>query len=364
MAQLAIQGHRTRGKEVIKILEMLGGKNKFNSWGVFKNRFYTIADSRYIIDYSEKDLRISNYIKLTLEEFEKLYPYKVGDKVTLDNKLCTIIWMCWECDNIYYQVQETNGMFIKKVVADQLKPYKEQETIDKTKFPYEIGTRVSVKGTYIDKLATIVGLSYNSCACMQYEIQFDGEDVVVHYPTNLMTPIITEQSMEERDEKTVNHVFDTDIISFDIAQKDKYELDLQGKFEVVLREGKYYVERIKPQYPKDYEECCKVLGISRHYVDIDLPHPYQQKMFNLFKLHICRDAYWKLAGKEMGLDKPWEPDWNNGYVEKYYIYLKQNEIEKSSCFYHCHFLAFPTKEMLDAFFGNFEDLIKECKELL
>jgi hypothetical protein len=33
---------------------------------------------------------------------------------------------------MYYQVQETNGMFTKKVAADELKPYKEQETIDKT----------------------------------------------------------------------------------------------------------------------------------------------------------------------------------------------------------------------------------------
>lgn len=30
---LAIKGHPTRGKEVIEILEMLGGKNKFNFKG-------------------------------------------------------------------------------------------------------------------------------------------------------------------------------------------------------------------------------------------------------------------------------------------------------------------------------------------
>lgn len=380
--KLAIQGHRTRGKEVIKILEMLGGKNKFNSWGVFKHRFYTIADSRYIIDYSEKDLRIYNYIKLTLEEFEKLYPYKVGDKVTLDNKLCTIIWMCWECDNIYYQVQETNGMFIKKVVADELKPYKEQETIDKTKFPYEIGTRVSVKGTHFDKLATIVGLSYNSCACMQYEIQFDGEDIVVHYPTNLMTPINTEQSMEEKDEKTVKHVFNANVISFDIAQKDRYELDLQGKFEVVLREGKYYVERIKPQYPKDYEGCCKVLGIrSDWHLTLELDTPathdlsvtkefdYVAKLESLRKLLICRDAYWKLAGEQMGLANPWEPDYSEEDYEqgcpiKYVIYYTGTHIRKERKCTPSYVLSFPTKEMLVSFYDNFKDLINDCKELL
>ena len=30
---------------------------------------------------------------------------------------------------------------------------------------------------------------------------------------------------------------------------------------------------------------------------------------NLQTLKICRDAYWKIAGEQMGLGKPWEPDW-------------------------------------------------------
>ena len=33
MAQLVIKGHVTRGYEVIEILEMLGGKNKYNLTG-------------------------------------------------------------------------------------------------------------------------------------------------------------------------------------------------------------------------------------------------------------------------------------------------------------------------------------------
>ena len=92
---------------------------------------------------------------------------------------------------------------------------KKQEMIDKTKFPYEIGTRVSVKSPYIKKLATIVGLSYNSCACMQYEIKFDGEDVVIHYPTDLMILATTE----------------------------------------TMGDNKLY-----DKYPSSYEECCFILN--------------------------------------------------------------------------------------------------------
>ena len=39
MVQLAIKGHMTRGEEVIKILEMLGGTNENNCRGIFKRLY-------------------------------------------------------------------------------------------------------------------------------------------------------------------------------------------------------------------------------------------------------------------------------------------------------------------------------------
>lgn len=369
MAQLAIKGHPTRGKEVIQLLETLGGSNKYHFRGDEDEWFILNGNiQRSDLLFDEKGF--------TLEEFEEKFPYKVGDKVLYkpDNKKYFIIKMFWSYDRILYALSDEVCLegcsmpdaLISDVDVLKLQPYKEQETIDKTKFPYEIGTRVLVKGTYFDKLATIVGLSYNSCASMQYEIQFDGEDVVVHYPTNLMTPIITEQSMEEKDEKSANHIFDTEIISFDIAQRDKYELDLQGKFKVVLREGKYYVERIKPTYPKTYEECCKVLGYSGNY-NMILTTDIDCKLFNaLYRIKVCRDAYWKIAGKQMGLGKPWEPDWGDDeWSDMYYISFDGKHIDKEKGYPCCNMiLIFPTAEMRDAFFENFKDLIEQCKELL
>jgi hypothetical protein len=122
----------------------------------------------------------------------------------------------------------------------------------------------------------------------------------------------------------------------------------------------------KPKYPKTYEECCKVIGISRHDVEIDLPQPYQQNMFNLFKLLICRDAYWKIAGEEMGLGKPWEPDWTNEeWPDMAYISYDGKSIDKENGFPCCNMiLIFPTAEMRDAFKENFDPDIEICKELL
>lgn len=149
-----------------------------------------------------------------------------------------------------------------------------------------------------------------------------------------------EETMEERNEKSVNHVFDTEVISFDIAQRDKYELDLQGKFHVVLREGKYYVERIKPQYPKTYEECRKVLGIEEEMI---VHGGWYKHSFirDFYKLLICRDAYWKIAGN-------WKPDYENINQEKWGTARGFS-------------LPFPTKEILDTFNENFEDLVKKCE---
>lgn len=89
MAQLAIEGHKTRGKEVIAILEMLGGINVDNLDGDDMYYYYYITDDKEIdsvlFKYSDDKARI-----FSLEEFEKKYPYKVGDKVLINGDVTDI----------------------------------------------------------------------------------------------------------------------------------------------------------------------------------------------------------------------------------------------------------------------------------
>ena len=89
----------------------------------------------------------------------------------------------------------------------------------------------------------------------------------------------------------------------------------------------------------------------------------QLQLKTLYKLLICRDAYWKIAGEEMGLGKPWKPDWNNGEL-KWCMSYSGNYIEFDQYKSKHHTLAFPTEEMRDAFYENFKELIEQCKELL
>ena len=95
---------------------------------------------------------------------------------------------------------------------------------------------------------------------------------------------------------------------------------------------------------------------------------YERDLGNLIgqfhRLIICRDAYWKIAGEEMGLGKPCEPDWKNLEQEKHCIWVDVGSIILRDGYRCQHILVFPTAEMRDAFYENFEELINECKELL
>ena len=117
---------------------------------------------------------------------------------------------------------------------------------------------------------------------------------------------------------------------------------------------------IQPQYPKTYEECCDV--ISR-FTEYDF-NKKRELLLNFNKLIKCRDAYWKIACEQMGLGKPWEPDWDDENEFKYGLYHFRNGIMRDGSCINSTLLAFPTEEMRDAFYENFKDLIEYCKELL
>ena len=133
-------------------------------------------------------------------------------------------------------------------------------------------------------------------------------------------------------------------------------------------------EKIKPKYPKDFDECCYILETSVDaYFDYDdnnhYPNDYEygleKKLLCLRKLLICRDAYWKLIGENMGLDKPWEPDWNGFGNPSYPTIVRcNNRIIKTSLYTNDCILVFPTEEIRDIFYENFKDLIEQCKEIL
>lgn len=119
MAQLAILGHATRGKEVLEILEMLGGKNDNHCCGGCINRIYFINSYGYI-ESSDKMDHLS-YFQLSLEGFLEMYPYKVGDKVLYKTYgiYLAIKTMKWnsEKEQVFYRLDSKN-FFV--ATADEL----------------------------------------------------------------------------------------------------------------------------------------------------------------------------------------------------------------------------------------------------
>lgn len=125
MKNLAIKGHLTRGKEVIEILEMLGGKMRdVRLAGDAPGGWYYIDRDGYI-EYQGYSL-FDNTTFFTLEEFLEKYPYKVGDKVLyktygIYSKIKSMGWN-EEKEQVFYRL-ESKKLFV--ATEDELHQCKE-----------------------------------------------------------------------------------------------------------------------------------------------------------------------------------------------------------------------------------------------
>ena len=289
MSNLAIRGHATRGKEVIEILEMLGGRNVRNYACNLTDYAYSI-NGQGIIDWYIPHPN-SPLVIYTLEEFLEKYPYKVGDKVhhIIDNENQIITDLVWDEDEVLYKTTNNFGY----VYVNYLQPYKEETMEDKD----------------IIKPTTEINLNH---PC------FDG--------------------------------------------RNEIELIIPKGWAFKQRDGKMF--GVRKQYPKTYEECCNVLGVNPSF-DIRMLEDEESALyFKFIDLVRCRNAYWKIAGEQMGLGEPWKPDWLNTEQDKFVLYTHNNVICLNRFVLGHNVLAFPTAEMRDAFLENFKDLIELCKELL
>ena len=129
--ELAIKGHPTKGKEVIEVLEMLGGINKSDYNGQSNDLVY------YVDRVSKIDASWTRggYYCLTLEEFKELYPYKIGDEVLYFSGKKTWEQGCigsvgWDTVNeqLYYYIKKGNTT-VGKSTVDYLKPIMKQKEL-------------------------------------------------------------------------------------------------------------------------------------------------------------------------------------------------------------------------------------------
>ena len=169
---------------------------------------------------------------------------------------------------------------------------------------------------------------------------------------------------------------------YEDGQHDMNEWKLPDGFEFrdengnVINAKKIVLEKKKSKYPQSFEECCEVLSMPSYYKlrYSTYEHGYheyttskdlgvlQSELDTLGKLLICRDAYWLTAGREMGLEGKWKPDWSD--CRKFAIVVEGNEILTDVCLRRNRILVFPTEEMRDEFLKVFRNYIEVCKEFL
>lgn len=186
-----------------------------------------------------------------------------------------------------------------------------------------------------------------------YSMRCEGEEKEIYSP-DVLDPVVKEVTVNNIED----FLGDKKISSINFQDQEHYsdevELCLSDQHEIKEKNGKWFVVKKKLEFPKTYEECCKVLGImgvGNGYCG------YKWKLLGaLQELLICRDAYWKLAGD-------WKPDWKDN-SDKYFICYVKDKLWTSNIRDCNRFLVFPTEEMRDMFYKNFKDLIEKCKELL
>jgi hypothetical protein len=249
----------------------------------------------------------------------------------------------WVADNNYIC-----NKFSKKC-KDILLTFTLEEFLEK--YPYKVGDRV---------VYTKFGDNYDDYPVIIDSMKWTG--TTIEYTFNdCVTCLAKDLEMwKGNPDAVISGIY---LNSCDYA--DEVELYL-GDYEIEVRDGKTYAVLKKSKYPTTYKECCDVLKIPNDecYIDIDVPLDYNKLLSVFTELLICRKAYYKIYGEQMGLGKPWEPDWSNDDETKFCIYTTQNIISLDIFGVDNRILAFPTEEMRDAFYENFKKEIEQCKELL
>lgn len=415
--RLAIRGHSSRGKEVIELLEMMGGKNIHKHDGCSNSYSYYIFGPAILHDrlsIAEDD----DFEIFTLDGFLEKFPYKVGDKVHIyvqnddtdgrcDIGVAEITSMRWNptiC-KIAYKMKNINREFYKEEIKCK---------VDDSNKPTKImGKKIAIQGhrkrnnEVIGLLEMLGGRNVhktigNNDETFYYiddknNIDRDSrllnnnrftiftlEEFLVKYPFKVGDKVadgygnsLTIKSMAwSEDYETLVYDFESSVTVLtaeDIKAINNVGLKAENiimniefdltKYSYEVKDGRLVVSEKKPKYPTTYTQCCEVIANSKPYAMNEYYTDVNKLLQTFQSLLICHNAYCKIASEKMGLDGPWKP----GEEDEIFIigYNRIDGIYKSQGICTDNFiLSFPTVEMRDAFYDNFKKEIERCKELL
>ena len=416
--KLAILGHETRNEEVIELLKMLGGSDTSGFSCTKTDRFYHVSPNDGFVYWDYNEPLVENKFEVfTLEKFLRKFPFKVGDFVSIpeyESEVCIhkMKW-CPLSEHVEYLVYRNDDE--EWYTADELLEYNDdpnktrdckkcglhfgsvrcfaidcphnapksyavglkdgkviecgvnkENVMNEIKPLFKSGDVVKLKGCPDENIFWIVMDVVKDGYIFNDGIKYSFDDQHHYEKTNREVINMTKETITPAPDITANI---TDKNNCDIACPDGYEFyDENGN----LIGNKVMMRPKKPKYPTSYADCCDILGFkNRNKTEQQFLNScdlYDAELMTKFSmLKVCRDAYWKIAGEELELGKPWKPIFGkyiqysiNFYLFKDNFILYKGEYNSSDN----RILVFPSEEMRDAFYDNFSDLIEYCKELL
>lgn len=316
MEKIAIQGHRTRYKDVIKILESLGGKNLFNNNGDNTLLFYYVKNNTVIN---------SNYSK----------------NIPKDYKL--------------YTLEEYEQQITRKQIAIQGHPARGNDII-KT----------------LESLGGINGKGYTGYdPCFYYYI--NTKNFIDCEPDGHLPQEYKKYNLEEY-EQIQNNMENKRTIQIDLNTAKEWYKQGGDLRQVALQA---FSENELNTLPKSWEEYCNInpyiIPFEEHCLNFDdrvistpiknykriknshfIPSEERAKQFlTLNKLLQIRDYY----------NQGWKPDWKDD-TKKYVIWSLENTLHPSVSIYVNNPFAFKTKKLRNEFLQNFKEDLETIKELL
>lgn len=312
---LAFRGSNKYHKEIIEILEILGGENLYECIGNSDRNFYYIDTKGRIWNENEENLIITEFETFTYETFNNKFPYRPGDRViTTDGNTFYINGLRWSNGTIVYDGVMTSWFI----------------PIETTIWPKHISHKIeNVENCKTDNK------SENS-----KEMNKPNKEINI----GQILPVMTSEIVDGMD-----------AVSFGVAEDWDFKVD--------PKTNKLYFFKKINKFPLQYLDCLEILGLDYLGDRIELngvTNEEYNKYEALIKLKRCRDAYWKI-------DNNWkyEKDKNGKYPCCYGIYYNEQTKKIDICDGTLNiFLKFSSAKIRDKFLKNFGWLIDLCKEFL
>lgn len=154
---------------------------------------------------------------------------------------------------------------------------------------------------------------------------------------------------------------------------NEISITLNGKeYQIDLEKAKKLgILKEKDTRCKSWENFCDKYETKQgfHYDDTtekvfihDYPYTINEQLTENEAIAI--NAFSKLLKLRRDWIGDWNPDWSNGSVRKYYIYLRKNEFYIDYHYDYSRNFSFPTKEIAEEFLECFKDLFEQCKYLI